>query len=324
LGLRERRATRLSRGMSAALLAFPALTGRGVWKGVTRRFMRFLENIALTEAQEADGSTKQAGVRSCLNAHYYGTASTTDNSMLVGSWGKRTRIRPPRDVDVLFRLPNEVYLRFSGYSGNKQSALLQEVKGVLQKTYSDTDMRGDGQVVVVRFSASFKVEVVPAFLLTTGRYWICDTNDGGKFKEVDPLAEINAVETLNTASNGNYRHLVRMMKTWQRVCSVPIKSFQLELVAADFVRQWPSVGKPEFYYDWMTRDFFAYLIGQAHTYVFVPGTYELVPLGDAWKSMAETAYGRAAKAEEYEHDDMVIHAGEQWQKIFGTDIPLNV
>jgi hypothetical protein len=59
-----------------------------------------------------------------------------------------------------------------------QSALLQEVKSVLTETYPNSDMSGDGQVVVVRFG-TYNVEVVPAFALTNGRYWICHTNDGG-------------------------------------------------------------------------------------------------------------------------------------------------
>jgi hypothetical protein len=54
---------------------------------------------------------------------------------------------------------------------NRQSALLQEVKGVLAETYPDTDMSGDGQVVLVRIG-TYNVEVVSAFALTNGRYWI--------------------------------------------------------------------------------------------------------------------------------------------------------
>ncbi len=93
-----------------------------------------------------------SGVRKCLNKHYYNSDSETANSFLIGSWAKNTRVRPPRDVDIYFVLPYAVYERFNTYTGNKQSALLQEVKGVLQATYSSTDMSGDGQVVLVRFN----------------------------------------------------------------------------------------------------------------------------------------------------------------------------
>lgn len=148
------------------------------WIAVRQRFEQFHRNLALTSLQQQDAHTKRTGVVSCLNRRYYGTSSATDNSFVIGSWGKGTAIRPPRDIDLYFLLPVNVHQRFQVYFGNRQSALLQEVKDVLKDTYPDTDMRGDGQVVIVGFN-SFDVEVAPAFLLTNGRYWICDTHAGG-------------------------------------------------------------------------------------------------------------------------------------------------
>src|SRR6266516_1703709 len=72
---------------------------------VSARFAALLENMKLTSAQASDGETKHKNVRGCLNAHYFLSSSETANSRLVGSWGKATRVRPPRDVDVLFELP---------------------------------------------------------------------------------------------------------------------------------------------------------------------------------------------------------------------------
>ncbi len=58
------------------------------WIGVRQRFEQFHWNLALTELQYQDGVTKRAGVVACLNRSYYGTSSLSDNSFLVGSWGK--------------------------------------------------------------------------------------------------------------------------------------------------------------------------------------------------------------------------------------------
>jgi len=284
------------------------------------RFKRLLENLTLTDAQKADGETKHRGVRKCLNAHYYSSGSETANSLLVGSWGKATRIRPPRDIDVLFQLPYSVYQRFEQRPGNKQSQLLQEVKSVLEKTYPITKMRGDGQVVVVQFG-SYAVEVVPAFALDGGGYWICDTNGGGKYKKTDPDAEVAAIKQSNDASNNNTRDLIRMMKCWQAYCNVPLKSFQIELLAIDFLALWEHRGKSATYYDWMTRDFFTYLISKANSVLFVPGTWETVWLSDAWKSRAESALWRAERACADESNYPCL-AGGEWQKIYGTDIPI--
>lgn len=294
-----------------------------MWIGVLKRFQQFNDELKLTDVQFKDGNTKHHGVRECLNSHYYGSQSEITNSFLIGSWGKLTQVRPPRDVDLYFELPVEVYNRFQSYSGNKQSALLQEVKKVLQRTYSATDMSGDGQVVIVRFN-TINVEVVPAFPLTNGQYYICNTNDGGSYKTTDPKAEEAKVSTVNSAYNYNLRPLVKMAKAWQSYCNVPLKSFHLELVMADYLAQSQWSKNSFFYYDWLLRDFFAYLKTRANGMLFAPGTYEILYLGDAWKSRCDTAYDRAVKACDYERDDYVALAGEEWQKIFGTQIPMVV
>lgn len=305
----------------AGIQALSNATSSGI--SVTARFARLLENLRLTQDQREDGITKHSGVRSCLNSHYYGTSSGSANSMLVGSWGKSTEIRPPRDIDVMFVLPYEVYQRFESRPGNKQSQLLQEVKSVLARTYQSTDMSGDGQVIVVRF-ISYGVEVVPAFKLTSGQYWICDTNNGGRYKRTDPIAEIDGVKQSNDQTIGNTRDLIRMVKRWQEHCSVPLKSFVIELLAIDFLRIWEYRGKGSTYYDWMTRDFFRWLKQKsAYNYVTVPGTSETIYLGDDWKSKAESACGRAEKACDHEAGNRPYSAGEEWQKIFGTFIPIS-
>jgi len=240
--------------------------------------------------------------------------------MLVGSWGKSTEIRPPRDIDILFNLPYSVYQRYEQVSGNKQSQLLQEVKNVLSKTYSDTKMRADGQVILVPFF-SYCVEVVPAFKLTNNQYWICNTNGGGKYETTDPVAEIAKVKKSDDATNGNTRNLIRMMKRWQDYCNVPLKSFCIELVAVEFLYSYQYRDKTTIYYDWMVRDFFSFLIGKANGYVYAPGTNKTISLGDAWKSKAESALERAKKAIDYESQNIPYSAGLEWQKIFGTDIP---
>ncbi len=294
-----------------------------MWAGVTARFRIFHSNLRLTQEQINEGTAHHAGVRRSLNSHYYGSSSETANSFLIGSWGKFTRTRPPRDIDLYFVLPYAVYLRFESAQGNKQSTLLQEVRRVLQSTYPTTTLRGDGQVVVVGFNR-MSVEVVPAFLLQSGQYWICDTHNGGRYQVADPDAEINQIATINQNANQNLRPLIMMMKAWQTHCNVPLKSFCIELIAAEFLQQCPWRMQSYFYYDWIMRDFFAYLYGKANGYVLVPGTYETIWLGDDWQSRVVTAYGRAVKACEYETNDWINLAGEQWQMIFGTQIPQSV
>ena len=161
------------------------------------------------------------------------------------------------------------------------------------------------------------VEVVPAFLLTTGQYWICDTKEDGRYMNADPKAEIENVSTTNSACGNNLRPLVMMLKAWQTNCNVPLKSFYLELLACEFLHAYQYRYQGYFYYDWFFRDFFEFLKTKVNGYVTVPGTFELVFLGDVWKSKTEKAHTNSVNACSYEYSDMVVHAGEEWQKIFG-------
>jgi hypothetical protein len=292
------------------------------WIAVESRFRRLHENIKLTDLQAQDGATKAEGVARCLRAQYYGQHATHACAQLIGSWAKGTQVRPPRDVDLHFYLPWSVYTRFDTRSGNRQSALLQEIKNVLSASYPNTAMRQDGQVVLVRFE-SYTIEVVPAFVLNNGRFVICNTANGGSYKEADPRAEVTYLDAVDAACSQNLRPLIRMLKAWQATCNVSIKSFHLELLAAEFLTSSPYRNKTYFWFDWITRDFFAWLYWRANGIVIAPGTGERMSIGSDWQSKAQSAWARAVKACEYEEANIVIQAGEEWQKIFGTDVPLS-
>ncbi len=294
------------------------------WAYVQRRFAGLLANLNLTASQFADGDTKHKGVVNVLNRAYWGDGHDTANRLLAGSWGKSTRVRPPRDIDILFLPPLEIFYQFRERAGNCQSQLLQDVAGVLRESYSQTTIRGDGQVVVVDFK-TYRVEVAPAFRYQPGGYLICDTNDGGRWKHVDPEAEINAIHTADQVHGGNVRKLSRILKQWQRECNVPIKSFQIEAIVREII---PSkyYGKyDEFWFDWLIRDAFSYLISRANGGFWMPGcANEWIELGNGWLSKAQSAYSQALKACEYERDNQEILAGIEWQKIFGTMVPMTV
>lgn len=290
------------------------------WAYVRRRFNSFLGNMQLTPTQMSDNRTQQGGVITCLNRHYYGHSSETLNGTLIGSWGKDTRVRPPRDADIMFMLPVEVYYRFQTRAGNRQSQLLQEVKGVLAATYSRTEMRGDGQVVIVPFTTP--IEVVPAFACQDGSTIVCDANLGGRYITSTSAAEIENLNRWDMFYHGNVRNLIRMAKQWQRHTSVPLKSFILERLAVEFSQSWPYSHRDVFWYDWMARDFFAYLLGRAGGQIVMPETNDIIPLGTDWLSRAQSAHARAIKACDYEHQNNQGLAGDEWQKIFGAAIPM--
>lgn len=302
----------------------PSLISNGaepqLWLYVTRRFKALQANLALRATATEDADTKARGIIKSLNRFFWGE-SFVGNFVTAGSWGKNTAIHPPTDIDLCFILPVEVYHRFSAYSGNKQSQLLNHVKDVLNTTYSQTAIRQDGQVVMVGFN-SITVEVVPSFQASDRGLIICDTNSGGRWKQVDPLAEIGVLDHSDNALGGNHRKVVRIFKQWKRHCNVPIKSFHLEQLIGEALPRLSWGARDEFWFDWIVRDVLAHMIMRAGGGFFMPGGInEWIDLGDAWKLKAESAYQRTLKACEYERESMNLSAGVEWQKIFGTVIP---
>ncbi|MDG1417825.1 MAG: hypothetical protein P8P99_08490 [Maricaulis sp.] len=293
-----------------------------MWVGVRERFRQFRNTLKLTDDQLIDGTNKQLGVRQSLQRAYYGATTDTPPGFLVGSWGKGTATQPVTDIDIFFVIPLAVYHRVEAYSGNKQSALLQEVKNHLLNTYPQTNMRGDGQVVLVGFKTII-IEVVPVVVTTSPNcYLMPDTNAGGRWKPVTPQADVDHLNATDAACGANVRPLIGMLKAWKRECNVPLKSFQIELLVSEFLSTYQWRTYDYYFYDWFIRDFFQFLCVKQHGYVYVPSTGDIVDLGDAWHSRAISARDRALKACEAEYDDLTIEAGEEWQKIFGQQIPI--
>ncbi|MGY4176781.1 hypothetical protein ACVIHH_002072 [Bradyrhizobium sp. USDA 4518] len=289
------------------------------WYYVVPRFTRFLSNLTVSDKHRETGLKKFNNVVASLNRRYYDHSSETLNGIVIGSWGKFTQINPPRDVDALFLLPDHVYHRFQQRVGNRQSQLLQEVKEALLVTYPRTDMHADRHVVVVPFDAVM-VEVAVGFRCTDGSIIVCDSKGDGRYVTSTALAEASDLDLSDRAWSGNTRALVRMIKCWQDNCNVPLKSFMIERLAQDFLLTWKWHDRGLFFYDWMVRDFFDYLIKQANSYLIMPGG-ETVHLGADWLSRAQTAHRNALNACENEYSNYQWLAGEDWQKVFGTQIP---
>lgn len=261
---------------------------------------------------------KYDGVCSKLHEYYYSTNYSGSTKLLIGSYGKRTNIRPARDVDVIFILPASEYQTSSnGY--NYQSYLLQKIKNILLNRYPNTSIKGDGPTVVVNFSNNHFIEVVPAIELKSGKFYIPFTSSGGYWKLDDPRSLYSFINGSDQAPNGNTRNLIRMIKKWQDFCNVPIKSLVIEIRTVLFLQNYKYKEASSFYYDWMVRDYFEQLVTKAGSHYTLPGLTEKIYYGDSWKSKAESAFERASKACQYELEDKEILATEEWKKIFGDD-----
>jgi hypothetical protein len=291
--------------------------------GVAEWFSDFCRDIRIGAGKRASFGYRTGRITKVLNADFRGIESETSNRFYVGSLGRNTAIPSVSDVDLLFVLPYSTYEQYNAYSGNKQSALLSAVRTVVRKTYSTSDVFGDGQVVVIAFDDGVTYELLPAFLNKDGSYTFADANNGGSWKVCRPKHEMDAFSGRNAMCNGNLVELSRMARAWRDNNSVPMSGMLIDTLAYQFIETWAHRDKSYLYYDYMTRDFFNFLASQATTqqYWLAPGSGSYVYRKGMFEYKARQAELRAREALDYMKNGHDWSAKQKFREIYGTAFP---
>ena len=289
---------------------------------VSNWFENFCGNLRMSSSTVSNIESRYKAITRRINIDYYGTYSETSNSRYVGSYGRGTEI-VTSDIDMLIKLPYSTYSKYNNYNGNGQSALLQEVRNVIQKTYSTTHLRGDGQVVVISFTDGIIFEIVPAFINDVGiSYTYPDTNNGGTWKTTNPKDEIDEINRANNEWNKNLKRLCRMARAWKYKWDVPINGLLIDTLAYNFMKDWSNRDKSYLYYDFMSRDFFEYLKNQDpdKEYWLAVGSGNRVYRNGGFEYKAKQCYNLSLEAIEKEKD-YPYTAKSKWREIYGTKFP---
>jgi len=270
-------------------------------------------------------SLRRGHITRRLNTDFWNTTSDTSHSFYAGSYGRNTAIHGFSDLDLVFQLPSAEYEKYNNYSGNGQSALLQAVKKSIEKTYSKTSIRGDGQVVQVPFSDGITFEVVPAFLNKDDSYTFPDANDGGRWRTTNPKPEIEAVRARNLVVNGNLVSLCRMMRAWRKEWSVPIGGLLIDTLAYQFIETWAHRDKSYLYYDFLSRDFFKWMadLDEKQVYWLALGSGQYVYGKGLFQYKANRCYNLSLDAIEHEmaNPKREWSAKQKWREIYGSTFP---
>lgn len=284
-------------------------------------FSQFCGSLGFSSGDLNIIQTRYHSITKRINYDYWGSSSDTLHSLYVGSYGRDTEIHTS-DIDMLVQLPYDTYKKFNGYSSNGQSALLQEVKKVIEKTYSVTSLKADGQIISIPFSDGINFEVLPAFLNNDGSYTFANTNNGGSWKTTDPKAEIQAVNNRNNACNSNLKRLCKMARAWKDKNDVDISGILIDILAYTFIGSWEYRDKSLFYYDWMTRDFMKF-VSEIPTSQYswkVMGSGRYITCFGSFQSKAKSAYNLAVEAISKE-TDYPTTANSKWREIYGNKFP---
>lgn len=285
-------------------------------------FKDFCVNLRMSSTTVSSIQSRYKQITKRINLDYRDNSSETANSLYVGSYGRGTEIHIS-DIDILVILPYATYQKFNNYKGNGQSALLQEVKTVLKKTYSSSFAKADGQVIGINFNDGINFEIVPAFVNKDKSYTHPDSNAGGSWKTTDPKKEIDAMNTLNNLTNKNLKRLCRMARAWKDNCNVPISGVLIDTLAYKFLLDWKYNKESYIYYDWMSRDFFKYLmnISETTSYWYAPGSNRFVYKNGDFQPKAKKAYNKSLEAIEYATKEMPYSMKKSWREIYGNKFP---
>jgi hypothetical protein len=202
--------------------------------GLSKEFKDYCSDIQITSEEAEKWITRLEAITKRLNKKYYDSTSNRDHMIVVGSVGRDTAIHGVSDWDCIFSLPQDIYKKFDDYETNGQSALLQEIKRELQGLYSRTDIKGDGQVVVVSFGDGV-VELVPGFEESDRNYKYPDSNGGGSWKITKPIPEQEAGKEISDETNYHYVYFCQLLRKWKNNIGFKFKGLLIDTLVKKFI-----------------------------------------------------------------------------------------
>ncbi len=287
---------------------------------ITESFSILRRNLEITGLQTETVSTRQRNVREAV-----ADGLTVEDSFLTGSYSRSTMVAPLKeaDVDIFVILDPQYFHHYNNGQNGGQAGLLDRVKGVLRRTYTETpDISRDGLAVAIRFT-DFVVDVVPAFNRQGGGYLIPNSRTS-TWISTNPKTHVDLMVAANRAHNSDLVPLVKMIKGWNKSHGKFFRSFHLEVLALEIfsgitISDFPSGAR--------------YFFDKAREKV---KQKNLDPAGfgddvgkyiNTQEKIAEAvakfqlAYDRAIKAEDYARRGYVESAVDMWIKIFGDYFP---
>jgi hypothetical protein len=291
---------------------------------VAQAFHDFLTDIELKPSEQETASRQQDDLRERLRTKWPGIT----RDILVGSYARRTAIRPLNDIDVFLILDRAVH-------GHRLSSppllLLEDLQRALRACYSTPGpkTRIQGRSVNIEFSSpSIGFDVIPAFSdgSRQGNYDIPDRHRSTWIKTNPERHKEKCIEA-NDRAGGALNQLIKAAKHWnclQRDANgdKPLRSFHLEVMAYSAFTAAPRT----------PREGMASLFGHLAQRMAspCPEPAGLGPNLDADLTPAERerarqvlqhASARAGEAVRYETSH-TPHAHQCWRELFGAGYKL--
>lgn len=202
---------------------------------IAEAFDKFRQKLELTETEKRDAQNRHTEVRDCIRAKF-----DVKRDFLTGSYGRHTKTKPLKDIDIFFVLGSKEAHRRK----EAPSKILDAFESCLIEKYGNDKVERGRRCITVEFDKVYQtqdqdgkilsIDAVPAFE-TSDHYDIPDDNLG-KWIESDPEIHSQKATDKNKELDGRWKPLVKMLKRWNREAKKPIKpSFLLEVMAQQLI-----------------------------------------------------------------------------------------
>lgn len=278
-------------------------------------FDKIFDNLKISNKEEI--RNRRDEITKALNREFRDSDSESDNRLMVGSWGRCTAINGVSDLDFLYILPSRLYDEFHVSGGTRK--VLSKVKRGIATHYSQTHIRVDRLVVVVKFS-NYKFEVQPVFEQDDGSFSYPDTYSDS-WKTTKPRDEIKAISNLDEISMGNARKICKLARAWKNKHSVLMGGLLIDTMAWRFLNDNDKYFSTTNHPDYMIRDFFKYISNLPKQESWnALGSNQRVKVKKNFQVKALEAYDLCCAAID-ESDEVKSH--KKWREVFGRFVPLS-
>jgi len=197
-------------------------------------FEKFRQRLELSETERKDTIKRHTEVRDLIRADF-----EVDRDILTGSYGRSTKTKPLKDVDIFFILGQK---EKDKYRQKAPSELIDAFVKTLRGKYGQDSVDPGRRCATVEFEKNTKdeegkvlsIDAVPAFDI--GDCYEIPDRHLGKWIKTDPEIHAQQATAKNKELGGKWVPLVKMVKRWNRSAGKPIKpSFLIEVMMQELV-----------------------------------------------------------------------------------------